>query len=357
MGYELIHACKKHLKFLLLGILALVIMTLFWLIVGAQSQFVSVVQNRLDGCLQGNQYVEISFEDNKRRSESYISIKVKDNVDGAVVNEIRQSITSASHYHPYEQMKCAIYFSRSFNYDYEKNEPLPNNQTGIWKYNYEGFGEEIIRTAETISGERSDYVSFYQNDFRVSPNELHISLTVSYQGQSDYALIIKDLETRKDVFKLTLTELLEIDEQFVGSFGFLEWTDDGRYFWTSLYDGAYVKGWVRIDTNDWSYEAFPAPPDRTLNGYQLNTESGWVPFMPGGVWTGMDIVEEQVSRDRAERGETLDLYLYNIYTEEEILVADTEATSWVDVGTEWTDDKTLQYKLPSGEKAIFALPN
>lgn len=337
-----------------IGVFLLVALTLVYLLTSPRLPSTRIMFGAKNDCLQDNKVATFAVTGETGQSTGTIAIQVTDKRTDKIISGFSEHLVQPGHYHPAELHNCGAYFVRGFNHDPKSLEQKAGFRAELWKYSYKGVGESLFLTSEVTE---SGFISYLSRDFRVDTNEKYITFHTGYAGQSDYALIIKDLETRNDVFKLPLTELLEIDEQFAGSFGFQEWTDDSRYFWTSLYDGAYVKGWVRIDTNDWSYEAFPAPPDRTLNGYPLHTESGWVPFMPGGVWTGMDIVEEQVSRDRAERGETLDLYLYNIYTKEEILVVDTEATSWVDVGTEWIDDKTLQYKLPNGETTTFTLPN
>lgn len=308
-------------------------------------------------CLEENE--EATFRTIRRRNEQLpdiVIVRVRDTNTGDVVHGFEQTIIQAGHYHPVDIQKCHVYFSRSHNYDFEHQTSLSGYSSEIWQYDYSGVGKRVVTMSTNDIGGAANTKHFYNNDFRVSPNEHYIALTTASLDMNGYALVVKDLETMEDMITIFNTALLEKNKRVVGRFHFLWWTDDGRYFWSQLYEAANTNGWIRVDTTDWSYEVFEAP-DGIMNGYPLNLETGWIPLIPDSFWTGVSEVNETIHEERREAGETADLYLYNLFTEELRLIDDTDSPTWnpPEFYMQWVNDSTLEYMHPSGEVKRYTL--
>ncbi len=310
-------------------------------------------------CLNTNQQVIISFEKYQgtdlSRVDGTTTITVLDKNSKIEASTFSSDILNTIHYHPIETHSCGVYFARQSNYDYVKHIPLKNYTAAIWKFDYSGRGTELVRLGNDSS---SGYVNEYSDDFRVDPAEKYIVLERGYMsdGKDDYALVIKDINTKQDVFTLKASDLQKKYPQLMGEFMMLDWTTDGRYFWANIFEDAYVDGWVRIDTKDWSYEGFVAP-EGILGGYPLNLETGWVPLIPGAFWTGFQEGDDQVKAERLAGGKTADLYLYNLFTKKQILVEDTNEPIWRGLEGKWISDSEFQYSMPDGSRKTYTIPN
>ena len=249
-----------------------------------------------------------------------------------------------------EIYKCGIYALRGFNFDEKKYKPLPGFSRGLWKYDYSGLGNEIISLArENSSGEIE---SDYSYSFRIDPLEHYIVLEKGYMGKENYALIIKDLETKEDVFTLLHSELPKKDLKLLGIFDFREWTKDGKYFWGAISAAAVVPGFFRIDTKTWQYKLFADLPEWIGGGDQLNVETGWVTYHTDMVWTGVHDMTEAIKQERREQRIGTTLYIYNLFTKEKRFIYKTEEPIWFTKPI-WLSDTELEYELPSGEKKVY----
>lgn len=208
-----------------------------------------------------------------------------------------------------------------------------------------------------ISEMRDEYFSYYEGIFFVSPAEKYITLIKGWSGADDYAIVIKGLqfEDYQDVFVLTRQEIIDKYPDIPGSLELFEWSEDGRYFYAKLFAGAITYADIRIDTTDWSWEVYEMPP-KTLGAYLVNYATGWMPYAPSAVWTGMDIMTDMVREEAAARGQTSPLYLYNIYTEEMIKIYEvTENPIWDYGPPQWLSDSELEYKLPGKETRVYTI--
>ena len=302
-------------------------------------------------CLSENESASYTFEDNARRAASYVTVTVQDDTE-TVARQFRETILAPTHYHPIELHPCGAYFARSLNYDYASRTTLVGYTAGIWKYDYMGRGEEIVTIGDALDGTKKSIRNFFSSDFRVSPDEKLILLERGYSSDDNYALVVKDIAAGSDVFVLPIADLWRENEHLVGNIMFLDWTREGQYFWFSLFEAAYVNGWVRIDSRDWSYELFEAP-EGVLGGYPLNLETGWVPLIPGAFWTGVVEFDEDVKQERAAAGETANLYLYNVFSKERRLVEDTDVPIWRGLNAKWLSDSELEYTIPNGTKKTY----
>jgi len=233
-------------------------------------------------CLKENEKAEYELVDKKQSEDSAI-IVVKNRELTKEKQRFSVPLSSATHYHPIELHNCGVYVVRRFNYDYiqsGKKAFLPGFKKELWRYKYDGYGEDILLLSEL--GESGDYrFPFYNDDFRIDPNERYLVLEKGFAGSSDdiYDIVFKYLETIKDAFVLPVSEVWKKYPNTVpgSSVGFYPggWTKDGRYFWVNFFGGAPVFAYMRINTRDWSYDVYIAPPD-VLGGDQLNIENGWI---------------------------------------------------------------------------------
>ncbi len=299
------------------------------------------------GCLLNGENAVFEVENNYSKEYSYVNVS-KMGGENAKTPVFREKILQPQHYHPVEAHKCAVYFVQGVNYD-----PASLGRS------LQGFREELVafdyrgkKIFSMILAEKPDkYVSYYSNDFRVNPSETHVALEDNHD-LNNKIFLIKSLGTKNDHFSLPLATIANQNENLVGDIMFLDWTRDGRYFWASLFEAAYVNGWVRVDSNDWSYELYEAP-EGVLGGYPLNIASGWVPVIPGAFWTGVVELDDEVRQERSASGETADLYLYNVITKTRILVEDTDAPIWRGLKAHWLSDTELEYTMPDGTKKTY----
>ncbi|MBI4119478.1 MAG: hypothetical protein HY456_01355 [Parcubacteria group bacterium] len=294
-----------------------------------------------EGCLRVDEEAEYQLV-NERDAEDSAVIIVKDKKTKDEKRRFTIAIESATHYHPIELHLCGAYAMREYNYDYKFGKPLPGFRVELWRYDFDGNSKVLLTLKE------------FAFDFRVSPSERYLVLQKGFLGSSDFSIVFKDLKTLEDVFVLPIRPIFETNPDLIGDIGFYQgWSKDGRYFWADFFGGAPVFGYIRIDSQNWTYELFPAPPD-VLGGDQLNIETGWLTVHPGNVWYGdVESDEEEKARRRAQ-GIGTDLYIYNLFTKEQKLVAHTDEPlhyfrPW------WISETELRYEMPNGETRVFPI--
>lgn len=250
-----------------------------------------------------------------------------------------------------ELHKCGVYVIRFFNYNSQKTKQDIGFKAEIWKYQYNGEGYPFFLLSEKKESGLAN--GDYSYAFRIDPNEKYIVLEKGYLGENDYSLIIKDLKTEDDIFSLSMKEIVSQYPNIVGNFNMREWNKDGKYFWGDIFVGAYVNGFFRIDTLNWKTDVFEAP-EGVGGGDALNIEKGLVTRHPGYVWTGLDILTEEIKKEWREQGKKSTLYLYNLFTKEQKLLEITDEPVWF-FKPKWISDAELEYELPSGEKKIYKI--
>lgn len=284
----------------------------------------------------------------------FIEVVVKDiNTNKETAKFIIDEIVNPSHYHPAEIHRCGVYATRSFNYDYTTRKSLAGYSVEIWRYNYKGEGEKIVLLDIDTLGNFKGYEHFFSSDFRVSPDEKFVVLEKSYFGQNDYSLVIKDLNTKQDTFTISAKDITKQHPNLVGVFDMLEWSEDSRYFWGSVSEGAYVNGYFRIDASNWKTDIFEAP-DGAMGGMPLNINTSYIPIQPGLIWTGDYQLTQELKEQYREEGKKSLMYLYNLFTKEKIKLAEIDNPAW-NFRPKWTSDTELEYELPNGEKKVYKL--
>lgn len=273
--------------------------------------------------------------------------KNKEEIKKVMIDDVMNS------YHPAEVIRCAIYVLREFNFDAKSFKMLPGYNVALWRYGFDNESEKLIIFRE--KGTDNDYDSSYSYDFRVSPDEKYVALIKSYGGQDDYSLVIKDLKTKEDAFILTMNEFLLRYPDIEGSFDLIGWKSDGRYFWADIMTGAPTPGYLRVDSRDWSYEAWETP-EKALGGFEPNYMTGWMPYAPSAVWTGMVEMDEAVRADAKAKGQISPLYIYNLFTKKQIKIDEVQSDPIWNFGPPtWLSDAELEYQMPDGEKKTYKL--
>lgn len=306
-------------------------------------QFLSFIY---DECLREDDVANYEIQ-KKEKEVSVANIVILDKNNNQEKHRFQIELPIPDHYHPIEIHKCGVYATKSFNYDYANRKAMPDYRIELWRYGYNGSGASVTFLSGPISG------SGFGTDFRIDLLEKYIVLERGYLGKDDYALIIKDLKTKEDVFTLLAKDLQKINPRFIGVFDLLQWTDDSRYFWGSISDGAYVNGYFRIDTSSWKVDIYEAPQD-VLGGDALNVEKGYITVHPGNVWYGFaDMTEEEKAKRRVQ-GIGTELYIHNLFTGERQFIDKTTEPLWY-FKPQWLSDTELQYELPTGEKKIYKI--
>ena len=289
---------------------------------------------------------EIKKKENLTYSEATVTIFIENqNIDlkkySFKIENIRKN------YHPVEIHKCGVYVVRMFNHDPKKSKQDPGYREEFWKYDYSGKGEMIILLAE----KPKEFISYYSPDFRVDPAEKYIVLEKGYLGADDYALVIKNLETKEDTFVLPFKKIADEYPDLIGSFRFREWTENGRYFWGDIFVGANVLGFFRIDALNWKTDIFPAP-ENTVGGDVLNFDTGYTTVHSGYIYFGVYELVQEEKEERRKKGIGTELYVESLITKERHFVDKTDEPLWF-FKPKWISETKLEYYLPSGERKIY----
>jgi len=254
-------------------------------------------------------------------------------------------------YYPIELHKCGVYVIRELNYDSKKTKQDPGYRSELWKYTYNGKGEFLLLLHEVTN--QGEYKSYFATDFRIDPQEVYVALERGYPGANDYALVVRNLDTKIDAFVLlrkTLSEKYSINS---GYFRLQEWTRDGNYFWASLSMTSVVEVFLRILRDIWEFDVLPAP-EGTMGGTALNSELGYITYDDGAPWSGDADIDEMYRQQWKEEGKKVHFYLYNLLTKKQILLATIDDPTW-NFKPKWISDTELEYELPTGEKKIYQI--
>lgn len=166
-----------------------------------------------------------------------------------------------------------------------------------------------------------------------------------------------DLATMKEAYHFSLDDLIQkglINEQFsITGPDPRGWTKDSRYLWGDVSVGAEVFYFFRVDATNWNIDIFEIPED-VFGGTALNIEKGYITRYPDYVWTGVHELTEQIKREWREQGKVSSLYLYNLFSKDDILLATTSDPLW-DFKDKWLSDTELEYEMPSGEKRVYVI--
>lgn len=294
-------------------------------------------------CLEENDMVEydrISFNPViTQPKESSPTIFIKNKKTGGIRNSFQvENIVGVGH--PMEIHRCGVYAIRGFEFDKKKG---IYKKYEFWKYTY-NENKEILLPNEEFRP--------YSLDFRIDPLENYIALIKYYLGHPDYALVIKN-SALEDIFTLSIIEIEKRNSDLVQDISLNGWTKEGHYFWAHTHYGANTLGFIRIDSQDWRVDLFPAPKD-VLGGDALNLENGYVTVHSKNIWIGVAELEEEEKIRRRAQGIGTELYIENLITGERHFVTKTNEPLWY-FKPKWVSETALEYQLPSGEKKVYKI--
>lgn len=332
------------LTIFLLILSSLIIWTVYFCLIKNPSPEKQLEKLNQEYCLADD---EIANYVEKIEMPVVISIKDKETKEEKYSFQIENA--DLKHYHPMELHRCGVYITRKFNYDYKKSKQDPGYREELWKYNYNGNGEMIILLTE----KPKEYISYYSNDFRIDLAEKYIVFKHGYLGKDDYALIIKNLKTKEDMFVFSIQEMIDKYPNLVGSIRLDSWSDDGRYFWFDTHAGAMRLGFVRIDTLNWKTDIFPAP-ENVMGGDALNFNTGHVTVHPYNKWYGVYEIEQVEKEKMRKEGIGSEIYIESLITGKRHFVDKTDEPLWF-FKPKWISKIELEYYLFSGEKKIYKI--
>jgi len=259
-------------------------------------------------------------------------------------------------YHAIELHKCGVYVQRGINYDYNFIKHKSGATKELWKYSYDGRGEKLLTIA--LVDQSGSAIYSYESDFRVDPAERSLvvmHVVADTPSDSGTTLIIKDLVTKKDIFVLPLSEIINVDSNYAGDFGLEAWTKDGSYFWADTLNGAVELAFIRIDPKTGEYKILPAP-EGMKGGDLFNPENGFVTYINGAnPWTGDASANSNYQQTFQKEGKIASFYLHDLFTKAEYLLA-TSTDPLVRYRPQWLSDTVLQYTLPSGLTTKYTIP-
>jgi hypothetical protein len=302
-------------------------------------------------CLSGNEIAEVPADEEKQTF--YGPLLTSSTIDIDLINEGVATPASSfqitnvdSVYFNPAFRQCDLYILR----DFGKNS-LPGYNVQLWRYDYTGSGTELFNLFAIASSGVEE--NFYYPDFRVDPNEKYLALE---QGQAS-SVIIVDPKTTQSLFSLPIATIATQDPAIVAEIGFYPggWSSDGRYFWFDFFEDADVYGFVRIDTANWSYQAF-ATPTTTMGGDAFNPDTGMTTYSTNvAPWTA-DSNSDQYYRDQAiATGQITSFFIDNLLTGQTYLVATTTDPTYY-FEPRWISDTQLEYVFPSGATSTYTVP-
>lgn len=338
---------------LILSLLIIISGVLFYLLHEKKNNIVlenngQIVQDK-EGCLHEDEVASYEIKKADDGTHGIVGVSILNKNKNQTRKSFQIDTLSYNHYHPIELHKCEIYVIREFGFDSKKMQPLEDFSVGLWRYSFNSIGKELVNLAGRDSS--GTPVVYYSYDFRVDSNEKYVVLSRGYLGSDDYAMVIKDIETKKDIFVWPMKEIAQINPDIVGNFGMNEWTKDGKYYWGNFFDGADVLAYFRIEAGTWKKEIFPVP-EGTMGGDTPNVENGFITFDDGAPWTGDSDYDEMYREQWKKEGKKVSFYLYNLFTKEKVLLGtDADPTSAIQGG--WVSDREFDYTLPNGEKKVY----
>jgi hypothetical protein len=316
---------------------------------------VTMIATTTESCLPSDEYSGIPTNE---ESNTYYGWPNSSTIDVYVKNRTTSEIVSTFQiqnvvYRAGDALKiypCGIYVIKGFG---EADEP--GYTTQLWEYNYAGVGKELF-TFFVEGPNYTEQVNNYYPDFSVDSDEKHLALEQA-PGEASDSLVIDDTKTLQNLFTLPISSVLEKNSNIAGSVEFEPggWSTDGRYFWFDFFQDADVLGFVRIDTANWSYQAFVAP-QVTMGGDAFNPDTGMTTYSTDvAPWTGDTSIDQQYRDQAQQSGQITSFYIYDLLTNQNYLVATTSDPTYY-FQPQWISDAVLQYTLPSGATTTYSIP-
>ena len=336
----------------LILITVLVILSAYFALYSGSSFMLSFFKDwKSSQCLMNGQKAELEVIE--AGFPGKVKVRVKD-VEGQLVWQREFSVPSTSHVSFYELHDCGFYIHKGEGYNVNTNKVSPGYFSSLWMYDYfaDGSGEQLVLFGENPTGQREDSKYFYGSQFRINPSETFISLERGYPGSPDYALVIKDIETKEDVFALSMKDVVEKQPSAAGTFSVGKWVErpDGEYLVSEIFDSARETAFVYIKTDTWESAVYPTPED-----LQAGVERAYAPFEPMIAytdiitWAGFKEVTDAIMDEYLAEGVKKHLTVQDLKTGERIVLEEVPLVRDHKFKLLWLSDTELQYVLPSGE--------
>lgn len=309
-----------------------------------------------DICLTDNEIVDYTIDERYAKEVKIPSVPttifIKDKSSGA----IHYSFIIDNFFPLIRVQKCGVYVVRQFaESDYTYNDEL-------WRYDYSGEGAKIF-TLASFKNKKPEGV-LYGTAFTIDSQERYVTLERGYLDQPDYGLVIKDLKTLNDLFVLTHNDIKNINAEVVlgilangiqrGGLDIGRWTNDGKYLWGTMFNGALDTAYYRIEMGTWKTEVFSPPPDLPSGAERATSFAGFVAYADFPTFFGIDVIAKQKQEKFIKEGRVKHLYLYNLRTKEKKLLAGTMDPAQR-FNIKWLSDTEFEYEMPGGEKKIYKI--
>lgn len=293
-------------------------------------------------------YEEVSFiveEDTTRMTGGNIVVSVFDTKTNSTTTTFSVPIFHSQQAYLAETHDCGVYVMRAFNYNPKQTTQEAGFRVELWKYDYSGDlkkGEQILLFAEKLN----EYIGYYSYRFNIDPTETYVVLSRGLQGKDDYALVIKDIKTKEDVFELRLNDLLLEYPDIAGSFSLGGWIEDGTILWGDIFNGARSAAFYRITKDTWDVEIWPTPPNLIAGVENAISRAGYYAYVDIPTFTGFHEITKQILQEAIDEGRQKNLYLANLRTGEFEVIESIDPRFRYNL--KWLSDTTLQYTLPDG---------
>lgn len=301
------------------------------------------------GCLSSGEYAEIPV-----LNSSAVQVYVKNKTTGNIVSSFQIQNVLYQDYHTFEIHPCGIYVIEDFGQDVTNSFP-PGYTVQLWRYDYTGVGKEIL-TFFVAGPNYTQSVNNYSPDFRIDPNQKYLALEEAPGDASD-SIVVDDANTLQNFYTLPISEIAKQNPNIIGNVDFANggWSSDGRYFWFDFSQEADDLGFVRIDSSNWSYEAFAAPTT-TMGGDAFNPDRGMVTYRTNAApWTGDATIDQEYRNTATQSGQVTSFFIDDLLTGQTYLVATTTDPTYY-YQPKWISDSVLQYTLPSGATSTYVVP-
>lgn len=304
-------------------------------------------------CLTENQEAYYTVVSDAR--PAIITVSVRDTLSSTTLWTSKQiEIPNINNVDFYHAQKCNFYVHSSYNYDYQKSKALENYSFKIEKYPYfeSSLGKAIVTIQE---GPRAVSTLKLSTQFLVDPSEKYIVLINNYMEDDDYSLVIREIDSGKEVYSLYLRDVMKDHPNVFGSFRPEIWkeTPEGNYLHGTIFEGPRWSAFFIIKSDTWETEILPTPDNYRGGVERAGTiDGGYLAYTDQTVWTGIDVVYEAVMEKQLAEGKPKNLFVANLRTGEIRTIESVPLEKEHRFNLKW-QGTTLIYVMPDGTVKTF----
>lgn len=219
------------------------------------------------------------------------------------------------HYHGIESYNNALYVIRRISSNQQSSGEWTDQ---LWKYGKDGKDLRLYSSKGL--------------DFRVSPNGKYITVI---DGNS-----LVFLDNKGKLLKKYNIDKLANDKDTDSSIGLLEWSDDSKYLWGSIYNTANLESFYTIKPQFlWGVKKFDLSNLSVDGEYALNANTGLL------LYSDYPKISDLEGRERFKNSNSkVTLFLDDLKNNKTEVIAVSNAEPFVPV---WVDEYTFEYDLDS----------